>query len=275
MGTNYILFKSFSRVSLKQLLEYRISTLLWIGSDFLNIALLSLLWGAIFSSSPSPDGIINGFTYGTMILYIITNAWAAPFVWYGAGNVMYHISNDIKNGTIGVQLIKPLHYLRLQFFNSLAGLVVFFVPLTIVYGALYIFVMLNQGIDVTIFHFPLAVLAVFIGFLVSFLFNAMFGLLSFVTHNSFGLVQLKNVVFILFAGTLMPLTFYPEWLQTITYFVPFRYIIYTPSALLSGAISTNEALWQILIACGWVLLLFVCLMLLWRAMIKRVVVFGG
>lgn len=73
-------------------------------------------------------------------------------------------------------------------------------------------------------------------------------------------------------GVLIPLTFFPEWAQSILAWLPFGVITYTPVAMYLGEL----AVWRgLLVQAAWALVLFVLLRVLWRRALDQLTVHGG
>jgi ABC-2 type transport system permease protein len=73
----------------------------------------------------------------------------------------------------------------------------------------------------------------------------------------------------------VPLTFFPDWLETIAQALPFQGIVYIPAAIYLGRVQGEEALRLVSLQLAWVLVLWVAGRLLWRRGIRQVTVHGG
>jgi ABC-2 type transport system permease protein len=82
-----------------------------------------------------------------------------------------------------------------------------------------------------------AFLSIALAFLMNFYINYMIGLTSFWLVQSNGIRNAFMLVSSIFSGALIPLTFFPEWLQTIQFFLPFQYIAYMPAMVFTGQYS--------------------------------------
>ena len=78
-----------------------------------------------------------------------------------------------------------------------------------------------------------------------------------------------------FSGALIPLSLMPAWMFTITNFLPFRSIVFTPVYIYLGKLSGLEALGAIAQQVAWILGLIVMGRLLWRKARPHVTVLGG
>ncbi len=262
----------FTRGDIESSMEYRMSFVIWFGIDLMYIMIAYFTWRAVFNASESET--IEGFTFATMVAYLFLQrvVFNLTFIqphWY--------ITEDIKSGSIAMQLIKPINYQVKLFFQGLGTVVinlVFFVaPMMI------LFVIANAVLDLgftinlyTVFIFTISiVLALFINFLVSY----SFGLLVFFTIGGFGIWQLKQGVEMLFSGALIPLAFFPLWFQNVADFLPFSKVIYVPVQILLGNIPNEEVFSVLTNQLMWVGIMFVLAALFWRKTFRKVVIMGG
>src|ERR1700749_3232742 len=79
-----------------------------------RLAVVFLLWGAAYASSPT----IGGFDLAQTLTYFIVLIVLQFFI--GAFNEDYQISEEIRNGIINQFLLKPINYFlyRLTIFGS-------------------------------------------------------------------------------------------------------------------------------------------------------------
>ncbi|AEI43915.1 ABC transporter permease [Paenibacillus mucilaginosus] len=97
----------------------------------------------------------------------------------------------------------------------------------------------------------------------------------FWTLSPTGSILMVSVAGEFFAGMILPIPLMPQWLQTITYVLPFRWAVDLPFRVYSGHIPADEALWGILIQLGWLAFLVGTGRLLLRRALRQVVVQGG
>jgi ABC-2 type transport system permease protein len=87
--------------------------------------------------------------------------------------------------------------------------------------------------------------------------------------------KFKRAIVGFFAGSLLPLDFFPLWLRQIAAALPFQGIYYIPLTLVTG-LRDYKAVWsQVLLQMFWVVILSVLSYLLWSQAIKRVTIQGG
>ncbi|HET6214512.1 MAG TPA: ABC-2 family transporter protein, partial [Micromonosporaceae bacterium] len=101
------------------------------------------------------------------------------------------------------------------------------------------------------------------------------GMAAFWTLEISGISTLYRLVSQFFAGTMVPLTFFPGALRTLADALPFRFMGYVPAATYVGALSGADLVHALIAQIGWLLALAGIVWLVWRRAYRRVVVQGG
>jgi ABC-2 type transport system permease protein len=78
---------------------------------------------------------------------------------------------------------------------------------------------------------PLALLAVMAAWLIDFCLSALIGLAAFITEEVRAFEWIYQKILFILGGLLIPLDFYPGWLQKVALATPFAYTIYGPARL--------------------------------------------
>lgn len=183
------------------------------------------------------------------------------------------ISLSIRDGSIIMELVRPLRYLWLRFSEAVGTALVEGIILgavaTLVAFAFFDIVPPLAGYRV------LFCVALLLAFLLKFMLLLSTGLLCFWTTNVFGLVWTRETITTFFSGALIPLAFFPRELQIIASYLPFQGIIHTPIEIYLGRLSSAEAVAAIAIQAGWVLLLGLLAWTLFRRGLRAIDVYGG
>ncbi|MEU9784730.1 ABC-2 family transporter protein [Streptomyces phaeochromogenes] len=79
----------------------------------------------------------------------------------------------------------------------------------------------------------------------------------------------------LLSGVYAPLWYFPDWFITMSAFLPFQATLAVPLSLYIGRLPPTDALPQLALQAGWLLLLAVLTRLLWHRAARRVVSQGG
>ena len=102
-------YRPFLRASAMDMMAWRFNILVWAVVTVFEVACLIFLWLAVYSSSEGGiDASINGFTYKEMISYVVLTT-VFGFVTFN-NDTLWYINQDIRKGTIGNYVIKPISY---------------------------------------------------------------------------------------------------------------------------------------------------------------------
>jgi ABC-2 type transport system permease protein len=86
---------------------------------------------------------------------------------------------------------------------------------------------------------------------------------------------MSGALFNLFSGSFVPMWFFPGWLNTVGLGLPFRSIVFEPTAILLGQTAGRDLVRVLLIQVGWVLVGYLTSTGLWRKAQKLVFAQGG
>ena len=273
-------YKPFARASAIDVMAYRFNIITWAIVTVAEVACLIFLWLAVYQSSEGGiDSSINGFTYKQMIVYVVLTT-IFGFVTFNDDTVWF-INRDIRQGTIGNFLIKPISY-RGKFIASNMGA---FLMMSLVFGiplyAAGLGVLIGIGylpvasIWDFIAHFLLFLLASILACLLNGAISYIFGILCFYTTAAWGLNALKTTVIAFLSGTLLPIAFFPNIFREIVSYMPFAGMSQNPILILMMKYDYLECGKVILISFGWWVLLELIGKLLFNHAIKIVTVQGG
>jgi ABC-2 type transport system permease protein len=255
------------RIRFLMMLAYRVNYYSGIIIYSLNIGVYYFLWMAIYGHK----GTLAGMTVVQMATYIAISWMSRAFYF---NNLDREIAQEIRDGTVAVQLIRPYHYLLVKAFQGLGeGLFRFFlfsVPGMIVVS--FIFPIDLPGPSLVWAKFALSLL---LGFVVNVEVNLLTGVLAFFILNNQGLIWAKRVVVDLLSGLTIPIVFYPDWMQKVLAFLPFQAISYLPSTVLVKGLSGEAFVHAVLIQAVWCMLLWVPIQLIWLKARKMLIVQGG
>ena len=107
------------------------------------------------------------------------------------------------------------------------------------------------------------------------LFDFCFGMIAFTTTYMFGMNMAKNALLGFLSGQLIPISFFPEAVQTVFAFLPFSSMVYTPVMIYLGKYVGGELLFVLARQAFWVVFLYAFGSFLWSKITKRLIVLGG
>lgn len=176
---------------------------------------------------------------------------------------------DIQEGKLVSYLLRPFSYFGMRLFNTLGHRA---------FEACLSFILLSGMIFFygNFFHIItnpvliiLSLLVAILGFLLVFTYKVILGILAFWFIETGGLFNISEMLIFIFAGFVVPINFFPQFLQNIAYMLPFSYMIYFPVIAFQGELTLTQLLQAILTQICWIIFLcFVCA-LVWRRGLKK------
>jgi len=204
------------------------------------------LWKVTYAASGS--SVINGLTLNNVLWYLML----AETIELGRPPVARTISENVKDGSIAYLLNKPYDFLLYQF-STVMGETVFRTVMNALIGGLMILWLVGrpehpEGILI-------ALPAIIGAWIVHFCVNVMIGLSAFVVEDVSAFVWIYQKLAFMLGGMIVPLDFYPGWLQAIAKALPFSSITYGPARLFATPtvelfvnVMTLQILWIVILA---------------------------
>lgn len=245
-------------------LQYRSTAFVWFLLALFNPLMVLLFWRGAFASGSTP---LEGWTYPALASYYLLLVVANTLL-------ISHIENDIARrdiqmGMLSNYLTKPFSYVIHKFFNELPwrlmqgsfalGTLLFFVYV------LRVNLRISEELPVLLLALIITALAHTLGFL----FKMVLGLSAFWITDYSGLMELSDVVTVIFSGSVMPLVLFPGLWRTIAMGTPFAYIIYYPVISFLGKLTLPELARVIAGELFWIAFFFMCYRAMWTRGIKK------
>lgn len=262
----------FTLNRIKKALAYKASFYLFILCSILGAFVSYYLWMAIYGSSSS--GVLGGLTQNEMVTYIFMSYVTSTIAMVG---ISEEIGDDVEQGTVAMYMIKPINY-RMSLIAQAAGDVIYriFAPAIFVWIGLEIYRVSVLGMKLTsLWQLAAYAISVIMSFLIYVLFDFCFGMIAFITTYIFGVNLAKDALLSFLSGQLIPISFFPEAMQTVFSFLPFSSMVYTPVMIYLGKYQGIQLFEMLLRQFIWVVLLYALGSLMWKKITKRLVVLGG
>ncbi len=266
------LYLPFAKSEIQAVMNYRISFFLFILAGIMYIFITYYLWKAIFHSSP--NATLAGFSLQDMIIYIFISEITSRLTF---SNIDAMIGTEVVEGSIAINLIRPINYQIRLFFSALGRsiyqIITSALPIWIGLVAIRFFIVGQMPPNLQ--TLLLYVVSTFLSFLIMFLFNFAFGMISFYTSYIWGLRMSKMAVLRFFSGSLIPIAFFPIWLQDILKFLPFNSMNYTPVMIYLNKYSGMDAFHAISTQILWIVVFFALTHWVWNKAVNRLTILGG
>jgi ABC-2 type transport system permease protein len=258
-------FPTLFRVGLAEIVAYRAEFVVWILTTNMPLVMLAI-WHAVAADGPVGRFDQREFTayyLGVLAVRLLTSTW-----------VVWQLSMEVKDGTLSSRLLRPIHPVFAYAAQHLAG-----VPMrAVVISPILIIMAMSVG-DRLALRDP-ALIAVFVAsllgaWLLIFFTMVLVGALAFFVDSAIAVFELWLAVHAVFSGYLVPLEALPSWIGRAAAVLPLRFMLGYPVEILIGLLPLGQALRQLAVQWGYVLVLYACAMLVWRAGVRRFNAFGG
>jgi ABC-2 type transport system permease protein len=223
------------------------------------------LWQVTFAAAGSTE--INGLTVRSTLWYLML----AETIELSRPRLGNTISDAVKDGSIAYILSKPYNFLLYHYSTSM-GETIFRAVLNALFGGAVVWWLVGPPPDV--FGWPLVVITVFGAWTLNFCIAAMIGLSAFIVEDISAFQWIYQKFAFILGGLLIPLDFYPGWLQAIAKALPFSSMLYGPARLfVEPSLSAFGATFGLQLA--WILSLGLLLVFFYRRSLSYLTVNGG
>lgn len=226
------------------------------------------LWNILYQQNPGAFGMerVQMVTYGVLgvIMYPIMDS--AMFV-------QYYMAEQVRQGTLEMDLVKPLNFIFHMFSRFLGFLCVqaalqslpaFFV------AALFLEFRLPATPELALAFF----ISLLLGYLIFFALSLMMGMLSIITLKIDSLDWAYDSLVRFSSGQFVPLWMFPPVVGAIVAFLPFKQVFFVPMSIYIGA--ADSPLSTLLLSqAAWAIVLFGLSQLLWLRVHRRITIQGG
>jgi len=253
--------------AIQETMAYRMGYFVNIISQFVSYTAIFFLWKAVYASGP----IIGGMGWSDMQGYLLISLFANALI---SGASENRVSRGIWSGNIAVELVRPVDYQRANFAitigNGLAeGVLIAVIGLIF---AVLIGFSTPPGHPITWLYF---LLAMAFSFTIKFLIVYIFGLFTFWTTSGMGLAWIRKGVTDFFSGALIPLSFFPAWLQGIADWLPFRGITFVPGTIFIEKMPDTQIFISFALDIAWIIGLWYLARVIWFFAMRKLTIQGG
>jgi len=255
------------RTAVQEQFQYRAATYMYLVGMVAEPVIYLVVWSTIAEQS---GGTVGGLTAGQFAAYYIVwtlvrtmNIVFTPYGWEWR----------IREGQLSGQLLRPLHpihYDLAEFAGGKLPWVLFYLPIAAVLTLVF-----HPTFDIRWQEVLVFAVAIWGAYLIRSFNQSALGLMCFWTTRVGAVFQLYIVLELLLSGRLVPLTLFPEWVQTVAWFLPFRWTFYFPIETLVGDLSNAELLGGLAMQVFWTLVGIGVFSLVWRYAIRRYTAVGN
>ena len=239
----YDFYLTGMRTQIQTQFQYRAAILMYSLGMVTEPVIYLVVWQSIANQH---GGSINGLTSTEIAAYYIVwmfvrtfNIVFTPFGWEWR----------IREGELSSQLLRPIHpvhYDMAWFAGHKIPWLVMFAPIGI--GLALVF---HPDLHPTAAEVVVFLIAIWGAYVIRSLNHFVLGMLTLFTTRATALFQIWFLTELLVSGRLVPLTFMPQWAQSIAAWLPFKWTFYFPIEALVGGMPTHALLTGLLWQCLW------------------------
>lgn len=241
--------------------QYRVAMLIWLIGMVVEPVVYLVVWSTV---AQSQGGNVEGMDAGHFAAYFLLGMLVnhATFTW-----IMWEFEYRVREGILSALLLRPVHPIHKDVADNMAYKMMTLVVLLPIAGLLALVFRPTFAFEwwSTLVFIPVLMLAAGLRFLVEWT----LALAAFWTTRVSALNQMYFVVFLFFSGRVAPLDLFPEWIQTLSYWLPFRWILYFPIELIAGNQTPQQALTGIGALAGWIAFHLLVMRFVWRRGVRQ------
>jgi ABC-2 type transport system permease protein len=211
-------------------LQFRAEVVVYSLLDVLPYFVLFFVWKAIYTQVDS----LNNFTLAGIVNYyllviIIERISATHFEGWR--------SEEIRMGKIDYFLTRPFSYMSEIYSKEIAAKlisIIFSVPVILLFYIVNVNIYSIDQSYLTLNNVLLFIILMLVAHSIQFFIALWIVLTTFWIEGSSGFEHFKWIVLTLFSGAMIPIQFMPEWLQTLTNWLPFKYLFAVPISIIQN-----------------------------------------
>lgn len=256
-----------AKMRIQTMMAYRVDAWTFMIMQCLLMAAVGFFWRAVYGGAEAAHGVSGDM----MITYTAVSMLMSSLYYMGVED---RIADAVKSGSIATDMIKPINLFSLYFAEDIGNIIfnLFFNTIPMFIVALIIF---GLPVPASAEHFWLFLASFILGYGINWTFSATFALMAFTAIDLGPVFSIKYHFVNMLSGAMIPLWFFPEWLRTALYCLPFVYMFQEPLSIYIGKYSPAECLGKLGIQAAWLAGLLVIFLFAQKRATRRVLVQGG
>lgn len=252
-------------------LQYRAAALAGIATQIFFGLVFIMVYLAFYDS--------NSSNYPMQLNELVSYLWLNQ-IFFSLVYLFYkdnEIFNLIKNGNIAYELVRPrkLYYMWFSkiLAQRLANVLLRCLPVIII--AFLFPRALKLSLPASFINFIMFIITLLIGSLLMTAIITLYHIITLSTLNEKGIPHIFMAASDILSGGVVPIPFFPKFMQVIANVLPFRYVSDLSFRIYSNNVSISEGMYGIIIQIIWFVIIVLIGNLLLNKSMKRVIVQGG
>ncbi|MFQ9514743.1 MAG: ABC transporter permease [Eubacterium sp.] len=267
---NFNVAKAVASVTYKEWSAYRTHSMVSIFVGPVYFIVQYFIWNSVYGGSQTT-------IYNMELSQILSYFGAVTLIGYLTMDFAdWNLQMLIRTGKFITFNLRPIHHrffaLSQKIGHRALGFLFEFLPCFLIFQFIF-------KVNMIPVHIGWTVLSIGLSFLMNFYVNYCIGMTAFWLVQASGIKNVFNVLCSLLSGSIIPLVFFPGFLQKILFFLPFQYISYVPAMVFTGSYSLGGVTMEIpqIVGCQAiaVLIIFVISEIVYRRAIVKFSSVGG
>lgn len=255
-------YLEFFKASFKWSLENRLATLIWVFMGAFPVFLMIIVWNSLYRQG----GGLGGFSLTHLVTYYFLVGLVNNFTLTFRSS---EVPRRIKDGDLAVDLLRPYSFIKQQMADELGYKVMSMFVVLPSFFVLFLLVGDNIHLPLSISNIVLFTITVVLAFLLTFMFEFVLCMVAFYTETAWWIFHIRLVTMFVFGGVTFPLTFFPQKVQQVLNFLPYKYFLFFPTQVLQGLYSSKEYIQSLIIMIVWIAVLYFLYKKMWQHGIKN------
>ena len=236
-----VLWFDLARRSFRSQSVYRINVLVNLIYSFMSVLINVSVWNALYAQNVDPAATLSeAITYSVISSTFLVGMQLAQHAAMELGEKMFNFFTCILPCIVAAKIV----YNALLFPATLADVLFF-------------------------------LLSALLGNMIFLLLNTILGYTAFWLGNVWYIQWFLTAAMYVFGGEMVPFWFLPDKLNIITWFMPFRCVLFIPMEMYLGRLSMNQIIFNLCLQVLWLLGLLLLERFVWYRAQKKIVVQGG
>lgn len=267
MTAFYSIYRGYFRTALVVQFQYRVAMIIWLLGGIIEPVMYLVVWRTV---AQQQGGAVGGYAVNDFVVYFI----AIMLVEHGTFSwIMWEYDFRIRMGQFSSQLLKPIHPIHGDIADNIGYK---FLTLTVMAPTAALLAwFFNASWQPDARTLAVFVPVLLLAFLMRFFWEWSLAMLAFWTTRVDAINQAYFIVVLFFAGRLAPLELFPQFLQRVADFLPFRWMLAFPVELLLGRLTPGELWLGIAAQLFWLVAGYLVMQVVYRAGIRRYAAFGA
>ena len=258
---NPALFLHLMSIESRKLLSYRVDFwLTMIVSLVVQVVVVWTLWTAVFTESGKE--IVGGWDLQGIFAYGIFAFLLGRII--RGGDLQMAVASEIYDGSLSRYLIYPCNYCWTKYAQQLGNIFPDILQSLLMALVILPFLGTSSTVDLNMTGILMTVPTLFCAHLLFFIMGLIPQMVAFWADNVWSLSVMIRMVTMLLGGASIPLSLFPESLQNVLAWLPFRYLFEFPTLVLLGRIGFEEWALGLLSCLVWCGVFLIILLPVWR-----------